>query len=509
HYSTKPTPARVGFSSSGRKLPVPSMHPQTPPHRSFGEDDSTVPTRRWVLYYSLVLVLSIVSDGWSGKPSPLLHQLLLLPLTWVTAVLLTRLLSPSVTDSGGRMSGPTGLPQWWWVALVIFEGLSVTMMGAEGRHFRSFGYHLGFVPCLAAAVAISIMWMVSARVQRALSLFLAVMVTYAAGLLLAIRCFPLNYLRSDMLPVIAWADGRLLAHLNPYATMHVGERLYDFPYLPGMLIAFWPAAAARVDLRVATLSYSTAMAALIWRTACKERRFQVAALLGVFVLCPFLQYRHDLYLQPHWFLLVVAIVLMQRGQFLWSALVWGMSCAVYQLSWVLVPFVVLHAYRRGGLSEAAKASVLIVSGGFAIAGPFLKAAFHRVSNNTVSQWSRLPHALADPMNFSYWLTYVVRPDQLKWIQAAVLTTMFMWCVARGRCGTLEDTLRWMIWALAIFIPLNVIVDGYFYLTLLLLVLIYVCVANGWWGDTDLGNAPGSLADGSGTRGTVLADSRST
>jgi hypothetical protein len=107
------------------------------------------------------------------------------------------------------------------------------------------------------------------------------------------------------------------------------------------------------------------------------------------------------------------------------------------------------------------------------------SARERIESNTVGQWSRLPHALADPINVSYWLTYLVRPDQLKWLQAAVLVGLFVSCWITGRCSTLADTLRWMCVALALFIPMNVLVDGYFYLTLLLMLLLFVCFANGW------------------------------
>ena len=80
------------------------------------------------------------------------------------------------------------------------------------------------------------------------------------------------------------------------------------------------------------------------------------------------------------------------------------------------------------------------------------------------------------------MTFVVRPDHLKWVQLAVLTALFGFCVVRGRCHSLVDTLRWMSAALAIFIALNVLVDGYFYLTLLLLLLLYTFLVMGIWPD---------------------------
>ena len=183
--------------------------------------------------------------------------------------------------------------------------------------------------------------------------------------------------------------------------------------------------------------------------------------------------------------MVLAVVLMQRRHFAFAAIAWGVSCAIYQLSWVILPFFLLNAFRRRGLAEAGKLGLLAIAGALATAGALLRSASHQVANNAVGQWSRLPHALADPINLSYWLTYLIRPDQLKWVQAAAMVSIFTFCAVRNGCRDLPDTLRWMCWALAVFIPLNVIVDGYFYLTLLLLLVLFVCSANGWWEETTL------------------------
>ena len=435
---------------------------------------------RWCLYAGLIALLSVVSDGWSGKPSPFVHQLLLLPATAIFFLSLYQILRPRQLASGYGSGGLLSLVSWPIFPLVVFEAWSLLLEIAEARHFRSFGYHLTGMSCVLFVVSVGLVWRLFAQTRSSTTLMAAVIVTYATGLIVAIRCFPLNYMRSDMLPVIGWADGRLLRHLNPYGTMQVGTRLYDFPYLPGMLVAFLPAAWLHADLRWATLSYLVGAGLLVYLTARRTRRFEVAGLLGCFLLCPFLQYRHDLYLEPHWFALALAVVLMQRRRFVWSAVVWGMSCAVYQLSWVIVPFVLLNAFRRRGVIESTKLLGAVLGGALVIGGPFLRSAFGRIASNTVGQWSRLPHAVADPINVSYWMTFLIRPDQLKWVQAGALVALFGICIAREYCRTLTDTLRWMCCSLAIFIPLNVIVDGYFYLTLALMLLFFVCAAEGYW-----------------------------
>ncbi len=434
---------------------------------------------RFWWYAGLIFVLSLVSDGWAGKPSPLVHQILLLPAAGFYGYALWGLLKTQPNDSILRSKANRNVPLWV-VVLTAFEAWAVLLFIAEARHYRSFGYRLSVGPCIAALTLAVVGWGWFYAKRGARELLVAGLGTSWAGWLLAIRCFPLNYLRSDMLPVISWADARLIHHLNPYGTMYVGTRVYDFPYLPGMLVGYLPPALLHVDLRWASLVYVAATASLVFWAASQERRFETGVLLAVFLLCPFLQYRHDIYLEPHWFTLAVAVVLMQRRRFLLAAVAWGASCAVYQLSWVVVPFVALNAYRRRGWLELGKVLAATLLGALLVSGPFLASASKRIASNTVGQWDRLPHALADPINVSYWLTYLIRPSQLKWVQAIVLTGLFGYCFLRRRCATLTDTLRWMCCALAIFIPLNVLVDGYFYLTLALMLLFFICAANGYW-----------------------------
>ena len=63
-----------------------------------------------------------------------------------------------------------------------------------------------------------------------------------------------------------------------------------------------------------------------------------------------------------------------------------------------------------------------------------------------------------------------------------MVAIFAWCVLRRRCATLEDTLRWTVAALTLFILCNSLVDGYFFLMLLVPTLLFVLVANGWLQD---------------------------
>jgi hypothetical protein len=442
-------------------------------------------------YFTLALLLiNTVNDGWNGRPSPLEHQLLLLPFTLLfLCVIFLLVRTPSAAAT------PIWTPHCGLLLALLFELSFAPIYLYECRHFSAFGYskHLLAGAAIFLPVTILIAFALWGRLRPTL-VFLATIASYVAGIALSIISFPLNYLRSDMLPVILWADQALLRHADPYTTMVVGNRLYDFPYLPGMMLSFYPIVAAHLDIRFCSMLCIVALACIFYGAARSkphdDRRLEVAALIALFILCPFVQYRHDLYLQPHWLTLGLAFVLMQRRRFVWAALVFGVSMSIYQFSWILFPFFLLNALRRRGWLEALKLAVVGAASALLVVGPFLRAASTRISSNTVGQWGHLSaHAQATPMNLSFWLTYLVHPDRLLRVQAVLMVGIFAWCFFKRRCLDLADTLRWMIIALTIFILCNTLVDGYFFLMLSVVLLVYVCVANEWWAEPRMNSEP--------------------
>ena len=437
--------------------------------------------RRAGLFTILVALVGIVGDGWSQRSAGLLHQFLILPFTILFLITLYLLL---FTHSSASPT-PLWTPRRALLIAIVFELGFVALFLHECKHFAFLGYVLHPIAAglFFLAVLLAFGYLAFLPEAKAGWVFAVSLAAYIGGLLIAIFSFPLNYLRSDMMPVILWADTNLLHHIDPYTTMHVGSRVYDFPYLPGMIVAFLPFTVAHLDIRFGNIAYVAASAALIFRAARADRRHEVAAVLAAFLLSPFLQYRHELYLSPHWLTLVAVFVLMQRRHFAWAAFVCGIGMGIYQFSWIVVPFVLLNGLRRSGWLEAAKLALLAIAGALLITGPFLASATHRIANNTVGQWGQLAgHASAAPMNLSYWVTYIIHPDKLLRLQAALMVVIFLYCFAKKHCATLEDTLRWVIVALTLFIMLNVLVDGYFYLMLLVPLLVYTCVANGWWSE---------------------------
>jgi hypothetical protein len=431
------------------------------------------------LFVAVLLLIAIVQDGLPQVSSPLRMQVVLLPLTGLFLYFSWRFL---VGGKSPQWVSRLGAMDVVFFLVFLFElGFAVLFLG-ETRHYAEFGYRLrGFPALILLAMPVVVVGWVTFRWRGIRSLLLAgtFVGTYVAAQLLAILSFPLSYLRSDMMPVIVWADRALLAETNPYQRMHVADRIYDFPYLPGMILAFVPAQALHLDPRWAAMAYVVgAMLLLYWATA-PEYRVHVAALIGLFVLCPYLQYRHDLYTQGHFFSLVLIFVLMQRGKFAWAAVAFGASMFISQFSWVIFPFFLMNGLRRGGWREVGRMALISGATGAVLMAPFVVSRAGSIAHNAVGQWGELARPIARPINLAFWASYLVRPVNLKWVQLVILTGIFCFCWAKGKCGDLTDTLRWMLAALTVFILLNVLIDGYFYLMLLVPMLVYTVSANGW------------------------------
>jgi hypothetical protein len=316
---------------------------------------STLRESRAVSFTACLLLVSLVGDGGPQKSAGLPHQLLLLPITALFLFFLFLLL----TDR--ELYKPFWSVQSALALCVLFELVSCCLFFYQARHFSALGYELHrSLTLLFYALALAALLIVALRRNiPASQIFITAITVYAGGMLLAMYSFPLTYLRSDMLPVIQWSGTNLMHHINPYATIYVDNRVYNFPYLPGMIVAYLPAVAAHLDLRLVALVYNLISATVLYLATTPEHRREAATLLALFFLNPFLQYRHELYIAPHWLTLIVGFLLLARKRHLWAAFVFGISAGIYQFTWLIIPFVLLYAYRSRGMHEATKRAAMV------------------------------------------------------------------------------------------------------------------------------------------------------
>jgi uncharacterized membrane protein len=432
----------------------------------------------------LLLFLSLQADGFRLSHDQNHQQALLVPFTLIFFGLLLWMLSPHVSEMRrldslcAKIAGRSGS----FIAILGFLGLSAALFVYSSHYFAAFGYRLhplavaGVFGCSFIALGAGL-WKTGRFVSD--YFIFVVILAYIAIYLLSIWSFPNNVGRSDMLPLLSEAGKVLLGGHDPY-------RFYVFPiekvfltYLPGTLLAFIPAVWLHIDLRFINILYVVILGILIYRAAADRYRLEVAGLLGLFLLSPYVLYRHEIYTQPHWLSIVACLLLMQRRRFIWAAAIFGVSAALSQFSWILFPFLLLFIFRQRGYRGAVIWGAIALLVATAILGPFIGWSPHDFFYGVLSHWQNMP-VNARPVNFSYWIASFVGARHLQWVQFVVLAAFFLYCVVAQSCRTLTQCLRWMAISLTAFVMLNILVWGYFFLLLEVILILYVMSANGWF-----------------------------
>ena len=436
--------------------------------------------RRTGLFIGLLVFLNLQMDGFRFVADADRNQRLLLPLTllfcacvvWLVAVPLVHANEAAAVASERIARLLHGLA----IASLI---PACALFIISSRHYAQFGYvlHRPMVLLVFAGAMLGLALCFVAK-RPANPLLASALLSYLALSLLSFWSFPLNIQRSDMLPLLTAANRLLLHGETPY-------RLYTFPsesvslsYLPGTLLAFLPASLLHVDPRLLNCVYVTLLAGMLYRASAVQHRYAVAALLALWLLSPYLLYRHELYTEPHWLALIAFLLLLSRGRLTLAAVVFGIGISLSQFSWILLPFYLLHGLQRFGWRQAVRAAILAVLTAALITLPFVLWSPHAFAVGVLSHWQTQSVA-ARPVNVSFWLAKLVGAPSLQRVQAAWILALLLASALAQSCRTFAGMLRAMSLALAGFLLCNILIWGYFFLLLELLLLLYVCAGNGW------------------------------
>ncbi|MFC6646810.1 hypothetical protein ACFQBQ_14720 [Granulicella cerasi] len=304
---------------------------------------------------------------------------------------------------------------------------------------------------------------------------------YAALEALSIKSFPLAIERSDMFAMIQAACTELLHGHYPYHWYYWPTEHVFSPYLPAVYLAYLPAVVLKIDPRWMSLFYLLLIAVVAYWAARPESKRVVTSVLAVFLVGNYLIYRHDLYLQPYWLVFTLLAIFICRGDLLWAAVALGVALNFSQLTLAIFPFLLLHAWQKESLKKAVQTTLVFVATAVIILGPFLWKHTHEVYFGIIGNYYNFMHTVdARPMNLAHWAAQVVTPEHLKAVQMAALVTIFGVAVFAKKCATAAGCLACMTTAFLAFIMLNILIDGYFYLTFLTLAMGYLFTANQWW-----------------------------
>jgi hypothetical protein len=427
------------------------------------------------------LLISLKADGrfpLSESLPETVFQILLVPYTLALVAAMAVFLRPDTLKGGPhRLAGVDPLRLAAALA-ILFEALTLVVLLWEARRFAPFGYRVNRSAVLAAGLVAVVALAFAARSKRPSRLLFTAMAAYAGSQLLSIACFPLHPERSDMLPLIVAACRRMLSGENPYGTYTLNHQV-PLTYLPALWLSYLPIVALDLDPRFVHAAATIASLALAYAAA--EDKQRAAGLCALFLLLPYLQYRHEIYLGPHWLALAGTAFLMARGRPLLAAASFGVGMAMSQFSWVVFPLLIAHLWLARGPREASQAlGVAIVVFG-ALVGPFLLWTPAPFLHGIFGHWAETVNLTT--ANLSFFVVRFGSLTVLRWAQA--LATLALLAVATRRLTTLSECFGAMAIVLVGFILLNSIVWVYFFLTVLLLLVLAAVTDRGF---VDTGSA---------------------
>ena len=272
--------------------------------------------------------------------------------------------------------------------------------------------------------------------------------------LLSILSYPLDPLRSDMLESIRQAGERFTDGFFMYApsTGSVGQ----MPYLPLSVISYLPSTLLEVDGRWMTIVFRVLSGFVLYRYGSSRAR----ALYHWIWIHPYVNFRHDLYIEPFLFLLVW----MSVAQSSWSRVI-ALSLAQLTLhwAWVIFPFVWLRSRGKEFVLNAVS-GVVIVGSGLAYflfkEGPlFTNAIFMH------STWMNEGHSRGElALGFGALINRLGLQSGMIYVQLTALFTFGLLALKNWR----QDSERYMMPAFIVFVACLGFLENYFWIPVLAL-----------------------------------------
>ena len=144
-------------------------------------------------------------------------------------------------------------------------------------------------------------------------------------------------------------------------------------------------------------------------------------LLPVFILTPYLQYRHEMYLGVLFLVLSIVFALCSRNRWLLSSVAAGYALSVYQFTWVLFPVGVIAAFKKWGIKKAGIGLLISVALALIIILPFFLTAPVDFIRGIYGNWLYID---TPTVNLFYFLSLLVPWNLMVVIQGIVLAIIY-------------------------------------------------------------------------------------
>jgi len=167
------------------------------------------------------------------------------------------------------------------------------------------------------------------------------------------------------------------------------------------------------------------------------------------------------------FLILSIVFFLDRSNKWWtSSIASGYALAAYQFVWVIFPFIVVSAFKRWGIKKAFVNSLIAVAIALILILPFLLGSPEEFIAGVYGNWFYID---TPSVNLSYLISLFIPWDSMIIVQGIVMVAIFSLALQRMDP---EDRWGWMATALVLFIAMNRVINVYFYLIVLLLLVMH-------------------------------------
>jgi hypothetical protein len=424
--------------------------------------------RKVILFAFAAFLLSVKADGRFPLPDSLsetLFQLFLLPYSVLFLLAIFLFFQGDSSIISAKRLSAIQLTSW---ICIFFEFMILAILFWQEKKYAQFGYDLNhsfvmvsgfislflFVPVLRSG----------SHRQFVFAASFAFIVTYA----LSILSFPLHPARSDMLPLIQAAGERFLSVGNPY-TMYTLPHQLPLTYLPGMWMAYLPAVLFRFDLRVLHVAAVISSVLIVYAATPSKQKENTALFCGLFLMIPYLHYRHEIYIGILWLSLSIMFFFHTKNKPILACVCLGISASISQFSWVLSPVLLLSIQKQYGWKVAAWGFGCCAAVACSILLPFWIQSPDAFYRGVFGHWEEGFNATT--VNFSYFASKILSLNSLKYVQILLLAATYF--IARKNNHLPQRTYEFMTYALLFFLLFNPLIWVYFYLTLFQLMLFHI------------------------------------
>ena len=372
----------------------------------------------------LGFLLIIKSDRYFPLPENLpepIFQLILIPYTLVFFICVFLFLKPQILENKLSVLNEISTIRLTAAIALVFEFIVFILLNVENRWYASFGYNLNIPITIALFIAIGATFTyLFIRDRSPKILFYTALAAYTGTYLISIASFPLNPQRSDMLPLLVSGGRSFLNGITPYGYYDIPHHLI-FTYLPGMWFAYLPAVILHADPRIINL-ICVVLSALIIVYLTKNGRNFAFLLVSIFLLVPYLQYRHEIYLGVFFLLLSIIYVFYTRNRWFVGSAVFGYALATYQFAWIIFPFAIVSIFRKTGLRKAVVSLVIAIGIALIMILPFWLLTPDAFIGGVIGHWFYVD-ILA--VNLSYIVSILVPWDLIIVVQCIVIVFLLL------------------------------------------------------------------------------------